>query len=77
MVTVKKSLEESKYFSHAMSTSYFLHIKLDKVREDKVINISVRVKFNNIGSIETISTKSRLLLLGKILEYLTSVFQLY
>ena len=60
-----------------MSTSYFLHIKFDKVREDKIINISVRVKFNNIGSIETISTKSRLLLLGKILEYLTSVFQLY
>ena len=45
-----------------------LHIKWDEVGEDKIANISVRAKFNDIGSIETISTKRRFLFLGKIIR---------
>ena len=45
-----------------------LHIKRDEVREDKITNIIVRSKLIDIGSIQTIIAKRRLLSLGKIIR---------
>ena len=53
---------------HMRSLRKILKIKWSDVMEEKLINVSVRKKFNNIKNIDSLIAKRRLLFLGKIIR---------